>query len=89
MAQLHDKVAKMRQQRGPMPDALQGVTKDRIRSVLQSLDLGTNGDLVDCVFALLDDETESWFTKAPKGAKVSAGASTVNRHAKVTHLGGL
>ena len=78
MAQLHDKVTEMRRQRGPMPNALQGVTKDRIRSVLQSLDRGTNGDLVDCVFALLDDETESWFTKAPKGAKVAAGASTAH-----------
>lgn len=78
MALLHDKVAAMRRQRGPMPDALQGVTKDRIRSVLQFLDLGANGDLVDCVFALLDDETDSWFTKGPDGSKISDGASTAH-----------
>ena len=59
-----------------MPDALQGVTKDRIRAVLQSLDLGSNADLVDCIFAMLDDETDSWFSKAPTGAKIADGAST-------------
>jgi hypothetical protein len=38
-----------------VPDALQGVTKDRIRAVLESLALGNNADLVDCTFALLDN----------------------------------
>tara|TARA_R110002012_G_scaffold322005_1_gene553419 strand:+ start:15874 stop:16806 length:933 start_codon:yes stop_codon:yes gene_type:complete len=61
-----------------MPDALQGVTKDRIRAVLQSLDLGSNADLVDCIFAMLDDETDSWFSKAPTGAKIADGASTAH-----------
>ena len=68
MALLHDKVKELRAERGPMPDALQGVTKDRIRAVLQYLDLGSNADLVDCTFALLDDQTASWFTKAPEGS---------------------
>lgn len=75
---LHDDVARLRQQRGQMPDALQGVTKDRIRAVLRALDLGTNADLVDCVFALLDNETDSWFSKAPPGSKVADGASTAH-----------
>lgn len=78
MALLHDKVAQLRQQRGPMHDALQGVTKDRIRAVLQYLDLGSNADLVDCTFAMLDNETDSWFSKAPAGAKIADGASTAH-----------
>lgn len=78
MALLHDKVVEMRAQRGEMPEALQGVTKDRIRAVLQYLALGSNVDLVDCTFALLDDETDSWFPKAPAGAKIADGASTAH-----------
>ncbi|PIE13510.1 MAG: hypothetical protein CSA68_11680 [Rhodobacterales bacterium] len=78
MALLHDKVAQLRAERGPMPDALQGVTKDRIRAVLQYLDLGSNADLVDCTFAMLDDQTASWFAKAPKGATIADGASTAH-----------
>lgn len=78
MALLHDKVAQMRAERGEMPEALQGVSKDRIRAVLQYLDLGANADLVDCVFAMLDDETDNWFSKAPKGAKIANGASTAH-----------
>jgi hypothetical protein len=75
---LHDDVARLRQERGPLPEALQGVTKDRIRAVLRALDLGANADLVDCVFALLDDQTDSWFSKAPAGSKISDGASTAH-----------
>ncbi|MCB9892739.1 MAG: hypothetical protein H6833_13885 [Planctomycetes bacterium] len=75
---LHDEVAKLRAQRGGMPNALQGVTKDKIRAVLQYLDLGTNNDLVDGVFALLDDETDSWFAKPPAGAKIADGATTAH-----------
>lgn len=78
MALLHDKVAQLRAKRGPMPDALQGVTKDRIRAVLKYLDLGSNADLVDCTFALLDDQTASWFSKAPKAATIADGASTAH-----------
>jgi len=33
---------------------------------------------VDCVFALLDDETPSWFPKAPVGATFADGASTAH-----------
>jgi hypothetical protein len=42
------------------------------------LDLGANTDLVDGVFALLDDETPSWFGKPPQGAKFADGASTAH-----------
>ncbi len=78
MALLHDKVADMRAARGDMPDALQGVSKDRIRSALRYLDLGTNSELIDCVFAMLDDETDNWFSKAPTHAKIADGASTAH-----------
>ena len=73
---LHNDVARLRQQHGPMPDALQGVTKDRVKAVLRKLDLGENSNLVDCVFALLDNQTDSWFSKAPAGSKIADGAST-------------
>jgi len=76
---LEDKVAELRRQRGgKMPDTLQGVSRERIRNVLGMLDLGDNADLVDTVFALLDDETQSWFAKAPQGATISDGASTAH-----------
>lgn len=54
------------------------MTKNRIRAVLQYLDLGNNNDLIDGVFALLDDETDSWFTTAPKGSKIEDGATTAH-----------
>lgn len=80
---LHDKVAALRETRlkqdgKPHSDDFQGVSKDRIRTVLTAMDLGANRDLIDCVFALLDDETPSWFPKAPAGATVSSGASTAH-----------
>ena len=75
---LHDEVVKLRQRRGPLPEELKGVSKDRIRAVMGALDLGTNADLIDCTFALLDDETDSWFAKAPDGSKISSGASTAH-----------
>jgi len=78
MVQLHDKVAKLRAKQGPMPHSLQGVTKERIRAVLQYLDLGSNAELVDCTFALLDNQTASWFPTAPKEATISDGASTAH-----------
>lgn len=79
--QLHQKVAEYRVSlvksgRQPMPNSLQGVTKQQIRNVLNTIALGDNSDLVDGVFALLDDQTPSWFSNAPKGASFSDGAST-------------
>ena len=80
---LHDEVAKLRAQRvrrgdATVPNALQGVTKEKIKQVLARLDLGNNADLVDGVFALLDDQTDSWFSKALAGTKFCHGASTAH-----------
>lgn len=61
-----------------VPDLHQGVSKAKIRQVLGHLDLHGNSDLVDAVFALLDDVTPSWFAKAPVGAKIADGASTAH-----------
>ena len=76
---LHDVVIAIYEQRGgAVPEKHQGVTKERIRDVLRFLDLDTNADLVDCVFALLDDVTDSWFANAPAKAKIHDGASTAH-----------
>ncbi len=58
----------------PIPDTLQGVSKARIRKVLELLDKETE-DCVDAVFALLDDQHQSWFTTATPGTKFCAGAT--------------
>ena len=63
--------------RDPVPARLQGVTKDRIRAVLTGIDRVSN-ELVDVVFALLDDIQPSWFSKAPDGARFCDGASTAH-----------
>lgn len=63
--------------RKPVPDAYQGVTKNRIKAVLHEIDRYTV-DRADTVFALLDDEHASWFTSAPKGTKFCDGASTAH-----------
>ena len=80
---LNDDVLKLRADRTrhgqkPMPECFQGVTKERVQQVLTGIDLGTNADLVDGVFALMDNETPSWFSKAPDGAKFAHGASTAH-----------
>ncbi|MEQ8440550.1 MAG: BsuBI/PstI family type II restriction endonuclease [Alphaproteobacteria bacterium] len=75
---LHDRVRELRDRTGGPPAQYQGVTKDRVRAVLAYLDLGTNNDLIDNVFALLDDQTDSWFAKPPLGAKIADGATTAH-----------
>jgi hypothetical protein len=80
---LHDDVAELRRKRlaadkPAVPASLQGVTKARVKSVLGRLALGDKPDIVDAVFALLDDETPSWFGTAPKGFKFADGASTAH-----------
>lgn len=61
-----------------VPDEHQGVSKAKIRQVLAQIDLHGNNDLVDAVFALLDNETPSWFPKGPRGSTISDGASTAH-----------
>ena len=63
---------------GEFPKQVQGVTKERITSVLNRLALGANADLIDCVFAMLDDSRPSWFSKPPVGASFAEGASTAH-----------
>lgn len=53
-----------------LPETFQGVGKERIRRVLGKVDR-QNDDLIDCVFALLDDKTASL-----TGCKFSDGATT-------------
>ena len=77
--QLADKVLAMREEaisqgKPPVADVFQGVTKDRIAEVLRALDKETT-DQVDAVFALLDNERRSWFSKLPDSLKFSDGAS--------------
>jgi hypothetical protein len=65
------------QRRKPTPDAYQSVSKERIAAVLREIDRYTP-DCADTVFALLDDEHDSWFSSAPAGAKFCEGASTAH-----------
>lgn len=79
---LEDKIEEMRakaieQGREPVPVALQGVTKDKIKSVLLRIDRHTP-DIQDAVFALLDDQQGSWFSNAPATYKFCDGASTAH-----------
>jgi hypothetical protein len=58
-----------------VPQTLQGVTRQRIRRVLREI-AHESEDIVDLVFALLDDQQPSWFPKAPAGTRFSDGATT-------------
>ena len=62
----------------PVPDDLQGVSKEKIRKVLARINLDKNIDLIDCVFSLLDDETISFFRNAPTGTRFCDGATTAH-----------
>lgn len=79
---LHDDIQQMRQKlldagQIVVPDQLQGVSKVRIAEVLRGIDRN-QPDIVDAVFALLDDQQASWFTKAPRGSRFSDGASVAH-----------
>lgn len=79
---LIDEVQKMRNDatakgKAPVADTYQGVSKDRIRAVLRLLEREKD-DTVDVVFALLDDEHRSWFSKARDGTKFCDGATTAH-----------
>ncbi len=69
----------------PLPNSLQGVSKARISAVLKAIDRESN-DIVDAVFALLDNLTPSLFTSALEGTMFCDGAST--QHI-ATHVGTL
>ncbi|WP_322893474.1 MULTISPECIES: BsuBI/PstI family type II restriction endonuclease [unclassified Yoonia] len=82
---LHDTVTALADDWRARPrNSFQGVDRDKIRRVLRRLDMDGNGDLVDCVFSLLDDETQTWFAKAPKGSTISSGASVAHL---ASHIG--
>ena len=59
----------------PLPGSFQGVTKARIRALLAAIDRGSD-DMVDAVFALLDDASPSFFPGARQGTRFADGAST-------------
>lgn len=80
VAKVDDLAATLREQRiaktgQPIPDQLQGVSREKVREVLVRISL-TNPDLIDAVYALLDDEIGSWMANAPKGASFADGATT-------------
>lgn len=80
---IQDSVMQLRD--NPLPDQLQGITKARIRAVLKSIDRESD-DIVDAVFALLDDITPSLFTSARPGTRFCDGASTQHIAAHVGTL---
>jgi hypothetical protein len=59
----------------PFPDRFQDVSKERIRAVLGAIDRETD-DMVDAIFALLDNETSSFYRRAADGIMFCDGAST-------------
>lgn len=59
----------------PLPDQLQGVTKTRIRAVLKAIDRESD-DIVDAVYALLDNLTPNLFSSARPGTRFCDGATT-------------
>jgi len=61
----------------PIPDSFQGITKAKISRVLRKIDRETD-DMVDAVFALLDNEMNSLFSNAPEGTKFNEGATTAH-----------
>ncbi len=77
---LEDKVKKLREEisaqgGNPAPKVYQKVSKARISAVLREIDR-YSADQCDAVFALLDDQNDSWFTRAKTGTRFCDGAST-------------
>ncbi len=70
---LQDTIAQIKD--SPLPDQLQGISKERIRATLRAMDRESD-DMVDTVFALLDNITPNLFSKARLDAKFCDGAST-------------
>ncbi len=65
--------------RKAVPDILQGITKERVYQILAMIDRNTD-DMVDAVFALLDDQQPSWFSKADSSLRFCDGAT-------IAHIG--
>jgi hypothetical protein len=74
---------------GGVPRSFQGVSKDRIRQVLAYIDHETD-DMVDVVYALLDDQLDSFYRNPPYNAKFCHGATTahIGAHVGVYQRGG-
>jgi hypothetical protein len=68
-----------------VPSILSGVKKDKVRRVLALIDRCTP-DMVDAVFALLDDHNSSFFPKASKTHKFKDGATVAHIGAHVGML---
>ena len=80
---LHIRVAQLREQRlavgtAAVSASFRGISKHRVEQVLGKLALGNNRDLIDVVFALLDDESDSWFSGAPQRLRFCDGATTAH-----------
>ena len=66
-----------------VPSSFQGVTKEKITRILTRVDRVTD-EMVDAVFALLDDETPSMYSNPPYNSKFCDGATTAHLG---THIG--
>lgn len=85
---LNDRVRQIREEyttvgKPPVPTALSGVTKDRVREALKLIDRATV-DMIDVVFALLDDHHRNLFSKAAENSKFRDGATVAHI---ATHVG--
>ena len=81
MKKLDDRIMAMRAAalkagRPPVPSELQGVEKARVRDALRVVNR-TSDDIVDAVFALLDDR-RSWFSEKYGDIRFCDGASTAH-----------
>lgn len=70
---LQDTIGKLKD--SSLPEELQGVNKERIRATLRAMDRESD-DMVDAVFALLDNVTPNLFPRARLNAKFCDGTST-------------
>jgi hypothetical protein len=85
---LNDRVRQIQGQyaldgKNPVPSTLSGVSKDKVRQVLALIDRNTV-DMVDAVFALLDDHHANFFPKASATYKFKDGATVAHI---ATHVG--
>lgn len=60
-----------------VPASLQGINKDKLAAILGRIDRAQN-DIIDTVFALLDNTLPSFFSKAAKKFRFCDGASTAH-----------